>query len=116
MLTDALYMNAAWATPFDPNDTVPDSFTTATGQHVTANFMVNGAYRAIRADGWTAVWLPYRGGKLAMEALLPPAGAIRLRAAVRGRPHLHDLPPRSRPARPADQERRLPEGEPGHPG
>ena len=25
-------------------------------------------------DGWTAVWLPYRGGKLAMEALLPPAG------------------------------------------
>jgi serine protease inhibitor len=74
MLTDALYMNAAWATPFDPSDTVPDSFTTATGQHVTVKFMINGAYRAVSADGWTAVWLPYRGGKLAMEALLPPAG------------------------------------------
>jgi serpin B len=74
MLTDALYMNAPWATPFDPNDTVPDSFTTATRQHVTAKFMINGPYRAVSADGWTAVWLPYRGGKLAMEALLPPAG------------------------------------------
>jgi serpin B len=74
MLTDALYMNAPWATPFDPNDTVPDSFTTATSQHVTAKFMINGPYRAVSADGWTAVWLPYRGGKLAMEALLPPAG------------------------------------------
>ena len=30
---------------------------------------------AVRAGGWTAVWLPYSGGKLAMEALLPPAGA-----------------------------------------
>jgi serpin B len=77
MLTDALYMNAPWAAPFDPNDTVPDSFTTATGQHVTAKFMINAPYRAVSADGWTAVWLPYRGGKLAMEALLPPAGAAR---------------------------------------
>jgi len=74
VLTDALYLNAVWATPFDPNDTVPDSFTTASGQRVTAHFMVDGSYRATVADGWTAVWLPYRGGKLAMEALLPPAG------------------------------------------
>jgi serine protease inhibitor len=74
VLTDALYMNAAWATPFDPDGTVPDSFTTAAGQRVTAHFMVDGSYRAVSADGWTAVWLPYRGGKLAMEALLPPAG------------------------------------------
>jgi serine protease inhibitor len=27
------------------------------------------------ADGWTAVWLPYKGGKLTMTALLPPTGA-----------------------------------------
>ena len=74
VLTDALYMNAAWATPFDPNDTVPDSFTTAAGRRVQAHFMINGSYRAVSVNGWTAVWLPYRGGKLAMEALLPPAG------------------------------------------
>ncbi len=32
-------------------------------------------FRAVQAGGWTAVWLPYSGGKLAMVALLPPAGA-----------------------------------------
>jgi serine protease inhibitor len=74
VLTDALYMNAAWATPFDPDDTVPDSFTTAAGRRVQAHFMINGSYSAVSVNGWTAVWLPYRGGKLAMEALLPPAG------------------------------------------
>jgi serpin B len=76
VLTDALYMNAPWATPFDPNDTVPDSFTTATGQRVQAHFMINGPYSAVSVNGWTAVWLPYRGGKVAMEALLPPAGTV----------------------------------------
>src|SRR6266702_1585651 len=57
VLTDALYMNAAWATPFDPNETSPGSFATASGQRVTAQFMTNGPYRAVSADGWTAVWL-----------------------------------------------------------
>jgi serpin B len=75
VLTDALYMHAAWATPFDPNQTSPGPFTTAAGQQVTAPFMRGGQYRAVRAGGWTAVWLPYRGGKLAMVALLPPVGA-----------------------------------------
>jgi serpin B len=76
VLTDALYMNAQWDTPFDPLVTSPEPFTTASGQQVTAQFMISGdqEYRTIRADGWTAVRLPYRGGKLAMEALLPPAG------------------------------------------
>jgi serine protease inhibitor len=75
VLTDALYLHAAWAAPFDPSETGPGPFTTAAGSRVTAQFMINGPYRAVRARGWTAVWLPYSGGKLAMEALLPPAGA-----------------------------------------
>jgi len=37
--------------------------------------MTGGEFRAVVADGWTAVRLPYRGGRLAMEALLPPAGS-----------------------------------------
>jgi serpin B len=37
--------------------------------------MNGGSYRAVSAAGWTAVRLPYRGGKLAMVALLPPSGA-----------------------------------------
>jgi len=74
VLTDALYMNAQWDRPFDPNETNPGPFTTASGQHVTAQFMTGGEYSTVRAGGWTAVRLPYSGGKLAMEALLPPAG------------------------------------------
>jgi serine protease inhibitor len=76
VLTDALYMHAAWATPFDPIETSPGPFTTVAGQQVTAQFMTGGEFRAVHAGGWTAVWLPYSGGKLAMEALLPvPGGA-----------------------------------------
>jgi serpin B len=75
VLTDALYLHAAWATPFDPDATSPGTFTTAAGRKVTAQFMEGGEYRAVTADGWTAVWLPYRGGKLGMEALLPPPGS-----------------------------------------
>ena len=74
VLTDALYMHAAWATPFDATLTSPGPFTTAAGQHVTAQFMTGLQFRAVQAGGWIAVWLPYSGGKLAMVALLPPAG------------------------------------------
>jgi len=75
VLTDALYLHAAWAAPFSANETNPAQFTTASGQQVTAQFMNGGPYNTVTEDGWTAVWLPYRGGKLAMVALLPPAGA-----------------------------------------
>ena len=75
VLTDALYLHAAWATPFDPEETSPGPFTTAGGRQVTAQFMIGGSYQAVTSGGWTAVWLPYRGGKLGMEALLPPPGS-----------------------------------------
>ena len=75
VLTSALYMNAAWATPFDPNKTMPGSFTLAGGQSVTASFMDGDFYRSVSSGGWQAVSLPYKGGKLTMTALLPPPGA-----------------------------------------
>jgi serine protease inhibitor len=75
VLTDALYLQASWAAPFAPGETNPGPFTTAAGRQVSAQFMNGGPDRAVTAGGWTAVWLPYRGGKLAMVALLPPAGA-----------------------------------------
>ena len=79
--TERTYLNAiatgydaGLATALDPIETSPDPFTTAAGRQVTAQFMIGGPYRAVSAGGWTAVQLPYRGGKLDMEALLPPAG------------------------------------------
>jgi len=75
ILTDALYLKAAWATPFQASQTSPGPFTTASGRQVSAEFMNGGSYATATADGWTAAWLPYRGGRLAMMALLPPANA-----------------------------------------
>jgi serine protease inhibitor len=75
VLTDAVYLQAAWATPFQADQTGPGVFTTAAGRQVSAQFMKGGAYAAVSVGGWTAVRLPYRGGKLSMVALLPPAGA-----------------------------------------
>ena len=75
VLTDALYLNAAWATPFQATETTTGTFSTAGGQQVSVKFMNGGTFRAATAAGWTAVSLPYRGGKLAMVALLPAAGS-----------------------------------------
>ncbi len=75
VLTAALYMDAQWATPFSPDRTRPGTFTTAAGQPVTTRFMNGGSFDDASADGWTAVSLPYQGGKLSMTALLPPAGS-----------------------------------------
>ena len=75
VLTDALYLNAAWASPFQSSQTRPGPFTTASGQQVSAEFLHGGDFRFATLDGWTAVSLPYRGGKLTMTALLPGSGS-----------------------------------------
>ncbi len=75
VLTDALYLKAAWATPFEASRTVPGPFTTPGGNTVTAQFMNGGPYPSASLDGWTAVRVSYRGGRLAMVALLPPPTA-----------------------------------------
>ncbi len=75
VLTDALYLRAAWASPFQAGMTAPGQFTTAAGKQASVNYMNGGGYSAVKMAGWTAVSLPYRGGKLDMVALLPPSGA-----------------------------------------
>jgi serine protease inhibitor len=75
VLTDALYLHAAWAASFQASQTTSGPFTTAAGGHVSAQFMHGNGFRVSTSGGWTAVSLPYRGGKLSMIALLPPAGS-----------------------------------------
>jgi serine protease inhibitor len=75
VLTDALYLNADWASPFQASQTRPGPFTTASGQQVSTQFLHGGDFRFTSLDGWTAVSLPYRGGKLTMTALLPNSGS-----------------------------------------
>ena len=73
VVTDALYLNAAWANPFDAAMTQPGSFSASSGE-VTAHYMNGGSFAVATSAGWTAVSLPYRGNRLSMLAVLPPAG------------------------------------------
>jgi serpin B len=73
VLTSALYLNAVWAKQFMASQTGPGQFTTATGAEVTATYLNGSGYQVATSDGWTGVQLPYRGGKVSMVALLPPA-------------------------------------------
>jgi serpin B len=73
VLTDALYLNAAWKYPFDHSMTGPGSFNTTSGT-VTAQYLNGGSFPVAKSGGWTAVSLPYRADRLSMLALLPPAG------------------------------------------
>jgi serine protease inhibitor len=75
VLTSALYLDAKWSAPFDPNKTQQSPFTTASGTKVTASYLTDVGFRYVKSGGWTAVSLPYAGGKLTMTALLPPAGS-----------------------------------------
>jgi serpin B len=76
VLTNALYLKAAWAQPFEHADTSTASFSTAAG-HVQAHYLNGQGYAVATDGGWTAAKLPYKGGRLAMLALLPPAGLRR---------------------------------------
>jgi len=75
VLTNAIYFNAAWQTPFRKEATRPGPFTLLTGKQITVDMMhgsVSAGYAA-RGD-WEAVDLPYEGRQLAMTILLPKAG------------------------------------------
>jgi serpin B len=75
VLTDAMYLNAKWASAFSANDTAPGPFTTSTGGHVQPKFMhATNGYGLSRGSGWTAVSVPYAGNRLALEALIPDTG------------------------------------------
>jgi serpin B len=73
VLTDALYLDAAWRYPFNHALTRPGTFSTSSGK-VTAQYLTGQLlFTVATVHGWTAVSLPYRGGRLSMLALLPPA-------------------------------------------
>jgi serpin B len=77
VLTNAVYLDATWARPFDPNETWDSEFTTRDGRLVTAAVMHRTAeVRYSSGEGWQAIELPYVGNELAMLVLVPDAGAF----------------------------------------
>jgi len=96
VLANAIYLKAAWAYPFPESATSDAPFYPegpGTGSAVTVRMMrLTENLRYLRDDGYQAVLLPYRGGRLAMTIMLPdgpsdppPADlAARLGALTRG--------------------------------
>jgi serpin B len=85
VLTSAIYLKAAWADPF-PEAATKDAPFYPDGQDrpsLTVPMMRGTAARAYRhADGYQAVVLPYRGGRLAMAVVLPDGPLATLRPAI----------------------------------
>lgn len=74
VLTNALYLKAAWQHPFDPHSTRAGQFSSDHGT-VSASYMYGGQFRVANDAGFTAAALPYKGNRLRMIALLPPKQA-----------------------------------------
>lgn len=73
VLTNAIYFNAAWASPFEEEATQPEAFTSLDGQQTTTPMMRRtGYYPYTAADGMIMVEIPYIGGQLSMLLLMPP--------------------------------------------
>lgn len=77
VLTNAIYMNAAWAEPFEPTATRTAPFHRLDGSTVDVPFLrQTNSVRYSRGPGWQSVELPYAGGKLAMQIVLPDEGRL----------------------------------------
>jgi len=75
VLTNAIYFNAAWATPFDENMTQDGAFTLLDGSQVQVPMMKQtGSLGYAEGEGYQAVELPYDGRELSMVILLPARG------------------------------------------
>ena len=83
VLTDAVYFNAAWDTPFDPTNTYDGSFALLDGSSVTVKFMkaelnaMNGersSLPAMQGTNFVAASLPYADQCLSLVLVVPDAG------------------------------------------
>ncbi len=82
VLTNAIYFNAAWAIPFEENDTETGIFHLIDGSTTAVPMMnvyaIEGekgeAAKAMEAAEYQALELPYEGGELSMLAIVPFEG------------------------------------------
>jgi serpin B len=77
VLTNAVYFNASWASPFDAAQTSPAPWH-APGAAPRMVPMMNRSLSTHYAEGegWQAVELPYAGGDVAMLLMLPAEGRL----------------------------------------
>ncbi len=72
VLTNAIYFSAAWDDPFDAGNTKDAPFHLADGSTIqTTTLHQTAEYRYGEGDGFRVVELPYDGGQLAMDVVVP---------------------------------------------
>ncbi len=71
VLVNAVYLNAKWSSPFDKRDTSPAPFHAPGGTVQVPTMHQSGTFGYVRRAGYRALELPYRGGRLAFDVLLP---------------------------------------------
>ncbi|WP_420130022.1 serpin family protein [Longimicrobium sp.] len=75
-LMNAVYFKGRWQDEFQTSATRPMPFHAAGGRTVQRPMMQRtGDYGYLRAEGFTGLRLPYRGGRFAMYVLLPDQGS-----------------------------------------
>ncbi len=76
VLVNAIYMKAAWASPFAHASTYGATFHAPSGSVSVPTMHQSATFGYLRAPGYQAVELPYRGGRLAFDVLLPDSGDL----------------------------------------
>jgi serpin B len=77
VLVNAVYLDAKWLEPFEPQNTSLAPFHAPSGTVQVRTMHQSASFPYLAAAGYQAVELPYRGGRLACDILLPGPGQLR---------------------------------------
>jgi len=85
MVVNAIVLDAKWQSPFQPRNTAPAPFHAPVGTVEVPTMHQIGTFGYRRHAGYSVLELPYVGGRLAFDVLLPdPGGLTALLAQLRG--------------------------------
>jgi len=76
MLVNAVYLKARWLAPFTKQSTFPAVFHAPSGAVNVPTMHQTGTFAYRQGAGYQALELPYRGGRLAFDILLPSPGGL----------------------------------------
>ena len=76
MLVNAVYLKARWLVPFTKQSTFPEVFHAPGGTVKVPTMHRTGTFGYRQGAGYQALELPYRGGRLAFDILLPSLGEL----------------------------------------
>jgi serpin B len=76
VIVNAVYLHAKWLSPFKSRETYDAPFHAPDGTREVPTMHQAGAFGYLRGAGYQALELPYEGGRLAFDILLPDPGRL----------------------------------------